>query len=117
MRLTLTALALSMLAGCAADVPYKNCSSIDNCGGGDTPLCLQSAAPSGSTARFCTARCNTPTGAASAECPANSACVAVNGGGPYCLQRCTADSECPFTNGACLVTGDSMGQRVCTVRP
>lgn len=118
MRLLLTALALSALAGCADDVPYKNCSRVDICGGGTTPLCLSTTAPSGRTALFCTARCTTPAASApTTECPDNSACVAVNGGGPYCLLRCAADTDCPFTNAACLVTADSMGTRVCTVRP
>lgn len=116
MRLLSTALGLSMLLGCASDPPYQNCSRTVLCSG-DTPLCLSTTAPSGRVAVFCTARCTRPTAAASAECPASSACVRVNGGDPVCLLRCAADADCPFSNGACLVTGDSMGQRVCTVRP
>ena len=116
MRLTPTAFALSVLVGCASDPPYQNCSRNVLCSG-DTPLCLSTTSPSGRVALFCTARCVTPTGAASSECPPNSACVRVNNGDPVCLQRCTADTDCPFTNGACLVTADSMGARVCTVRP
>lgn len=116
MRPTLVAFGLLALAGCAADPPYQDCSSRAPCGG-DTTLCLQATAASGREARFCTSRCTTPTAAASAECPANSACVRYNGGDPVCVKRCTADAECPFTNAACATTPDSMGTRVCTVRP
>lgn len=109
----------ALLAGCAADAPYKNCSRTDICGGGDTPLCLATTSPSRVTAQFCTRRCTTPaaTAVAADECPANSACAPINGDGPYCLLHCTADADCPFTNGVCLVTAESLGARVCTVRP
>ncbi len=114
MRTFLPALALLALLGCADDTPYRNCSSREPCGG-STSLCLSTTAPSGRSALFCTARCTVAT--ANVDCPANSACVRVNGGDPVCLQVCTADAQCPFTNAACLVTADSMGARVCTVRP
>ncbi len=116
MRTFLPALGLLTLLGCADDTPYRNCSSREPCGG-STSLCLSTTAPSGRSALFCTARCATPSATAAADCPANSACVRVNGGDPVCLQLCTADAQCPFTNAACLVTADSMGARVCTVRP
>jgi hypothetical protein len=116
MRLSLNALFVFVLVGCANDPPYQNCSRTVLCTG-DTSLCLSTTASSGRTALFCTTHCTIPIGTASAECPANSACVRVNGGDAVCLQRCTADTECPFTNGACLVTADSLGARVCSVRP
>lgn len=117
MRTFLPALGLLALLGCADDTPYGTCSSREPCGG-STSLCLQDTSPSGSVARFCTARCTTPAAAASTEeCPANSACGQVNGGDPVCLKICTAVTDCPFANAACLVTSYSMGARVCTVRP
>lgn len=118
MRLNLLALGLLSLLGCADDTPYRTCSSREPCGG-STSLCLQdtSPPPTSRVARFCTARCTTVTGTASAECPPNSACLRVNGGDPVCLQICTADAQCPFTNAACIVPPYSMGARVCAVRP
>lgn len=113
--LLLTAsLSLSVALGCSSPAPYSGCDG-DNLCSGDAPLCL--AVGSGTrAARFCTVRCTTPA-ATSNECPNNGACLRLNGAGPYCMQRCTAATECTFTNGTCATTADSMGQRVCTLAP
>ena len=116
MRLFASILALSALLGCADTQPYQNCSRNVLCAG-STPLCLATTSSTGHTAAFCTEHCSTAGATASAtECPANSACVRVNGGDLTCMKRCSTDADCPFTNGTCQVNGDSLGAHICAVR-
>lgn len=109
-------LALAALPmGCTRAEPYLACSRSSPCGS-DAPLCLSDTSPRGLSALFCTKRCTTPA-VNSAECPAGGACIRLNGGDPVCVKKCTADADCDFNNAACLVRGESLGARVCAVRP
>ncbi len=117
LRLLAPMIALLAALGCADTQPYQTCNSHLLCAG-STPLCLSTTAASGRVAAFCTSHCTIAGATASgSECPANSACVRVNGVDLTCMKRCTTDADCPFTNGACLVTADSLGARICAVRP
>ena len=102
-------------AGCTRAQPYDQCGRDNPCGS-DAPLCLANTSPRGVSALFCTMRCTTPA-ATSTACPGAGACVRLNNGDPVCMKRCNADSECDFTNAACLVLPESLGAKVCTVRP
>lgn len=118
MRTTPLALLVALAtlsAGCSRAEPYLACSRENPCGS-DAPLCLANTSPRGVSALFCTRRCTTPA-ATSSECPGSAACVRLNGGDPVCMKRCAADSECDFNNAACLALSESLGARVCTVRP
>lgn len=111
----LFAILSALSTGCTRSEPYLACSRESPCGG-DAPLCLSDTSPRGVSALFCTRRCTTPA-VNSAECPSGGACVRLNGGDPVCVKRCASDAECDFNNAACLVRTESMGARVCAVRP
>lgn len=112
--LALLAALAALAAGCNRAEPYDACSRDNPCGS-DAPLCLANTSPAGVSSLFCTRRCTTPA-ATSSECPGSAACVRLNGGDPVCMKRCAADTECDFSNAACLVLPESLGARVCTVR-
>ena len=115
----------ALLVGCADDTPYRNCGGNEPCGGGTYSQCFATetaaVAPAthGISAQFCTKRCATPGAVATAadECPANSACLSINGSDPVCIKLCTTNADCTFTNGACVINAGTMGAHICSVRP
>lgn len=109
-------LALAALpAGCTRAEPYLACNRQNPCGN-EAPLCLSDTSPRGQSALFCTRRCTTPA-VRSTECPAGGACIRLNNADPVCVKVCATDADCDFNNAACLVRAESLGARVCAVRP
>ncbi len=111
----LGALGTPLVSGCTAAQPYAACSRDEPCSG-DAPLCLANTSATRRTMLICTLRCDTPS-PSSGQCPENGACVRLNGGDPVCMQKCTLDGDCRHGEALCAVLSESMGQRVCTVRP